>query len=139
MANELVPDAMAHAHGFRGMSIVVDCADTKLLAEFWQAVVGGSVVQETASNRWVAIEGIPQLDYLGFQQVPEGKTAKNRTHIDVMVEQVEVSRDHAITLGAKAVGGVVEEVIFRHQVMADPEGNEFCFVQRKAESRSFGA
>lgn len=117
----------------------MDCADTKRLAVFWQAVVGGSVVQETASDKWVAIEGIPQLDYLGFQQVPEGKTAKNRTHIDVMVEQVEVSRDHAITLGAKAVGGVVEEVIFRHQVMADPEGNEFCFVQRKAESRSFGA
>ena len=123
----------------RGFSIVMDCADTRQLAEFWQAIVGGSVVRETESDEWVAIEGIPQFDYLGFQRVPEGKMAKNRTHVDVMVDHVETSRDHAVTLGATAIGGVVEQEIFRFQVLADPEGNEFCFVQRKAPSESFGS
>ena len=130
---------MTNSDGVRGISIVVDCANTHQLAEFWRAIVGGSVVQETASDDWVAIEGIPQFDYLGFQRVPEGKSAKNRTHIDVMVENVEKSRDQAVALGATAIGGVVEQEIFRHQVMADPEGNEFCFVQRLAPSESFGS
>ena len=125
--------------GLLGIAVVVDCADPRRLATFWQLLLGGSVVRETASDEWVAIEGIPQFDYLGFQQVPEGKTAKNRTHIDVMVEKVEESRDHAVAFGATAIGGVVEQEIFRHQVMADPEGNEFCFVQRLAPSESFGS
>lgn len=131
MANELVPDAMASAHSFRGISIVVDCVDTRRLAEFWRVIVGGIINEQTASQEWVALEGIPQFEYLGFQQVPEGKTAKNRTHIDVMVDSVETSRDHAVGVGAKVIGGIVEQRIFRFQVMADPEANEFCFVQRK--------
>lgn len=130
---------MSNSDGVSGISIVVDCADTRQLAEFWQEIVGGSVVRETASDEWVAIEGIPQFDYLGFQRVPEGKMAKNRIHIDVMVQQVEASCDHAVALGATAIGGVVEQEIFRFQVMADPEGNEFCFVQRMAPSESFGS
>ena len=113
-----------------GVSIVMDCADTRRLAEFWQAIVGGVVNEQTASREWVALEGIPQFEYLGFQRVPEGKTAKNRTHIDVMVDSVETSRDHAVSVGAQVIGGIVEQEIFRFQVMADPEGNEFCFVQR---------
>ena len=125
--------------GLLGIAIVMDCADPRRLATFWQSLVGGSVVKETASDKWVAIEGASQLDYLGFQQVPEGKTAKNRTHIDVMVQQVEESRDHAVALGATAIGGVAEEEIYRFQVMADPEGNEFCFVQRKAPSEAIGS
>ena len=133
MSDAIVPE------GLRGIAIVMDCADTQRMATFWQSLVGGSVVQETASAEWVAVEGIPQLDYLGFQQVPEDKSAKNRTHIDVMVEKVEKSRDQAVALGATAIGGVVEQEIFRHQVMADPEGNEFCFVQRLAPSESFGS
>jgi len=119
-------------HGFVGVSIVMDCADTWRLAKFWQAIVGGTINQQTASDEWVALEKIPQFDYLGFQRVPEGKTAKNRTHVDVMVELVEASRDHAKAHGAIAVGGVVEQQIFRFQVMTDPEGNEFCLVERKA-------
>jgi len=110
----------------------MDCADTWRLARFWQEIVGGAINQQTASDDWVALEKIPQFDYLGFQRVPEGKTAKNRTHIDVMVESVETGRDHAEAIGAAVIGEVVEQRIFRFQVMTDPEGNEFCFVQRKA-------
>ncbi len=130
---------MTSGHCLDGLSLVVDCARPRQLAKFWQAMVGGIIVEETASVDWVAIEGMAQFDYLGFQQVPEGKTSKNRTHIDVMVENVEASREHACSLGAKAVGAVVEQQIFRFQVMTDPEDNEFCLVQRKAQSASFRA
>lgn len=102
------------------------------LASFWRQIIGGEINSDTASTDWVALEGLSHFDYFGFQLVPEGKIAKNRTHIDVMVEDVEKSRDEAVKLGAKIVGEVVEQRIFRFQVMLDPEGNEFCFVQRKA-------
>ena len=115
---------------FRGISIVVDCADTMRLAAFWRELMGGEINTDTASTEWVALEGIAQFDYLGFQQVPEGKIAKNRTHIDVMVDEVETSRDYAVGFGAKAVGDAVEQEMYRFQVMLDPEQNEFCFVQR---------
>lgn len=130
---------MTNVHGVEGISIVVDCAQPRQLAEFWQAMVGGVIVEETASEDWVAIEGMAQFDYLGFQQVPEAKTSKNRTHIDVMVGNVEASREYACALGATVVGAVVEQQIFRFQVMTDPEDNEFCLVQRKAQSESFRA
>ena len=72
-----------------------------------------------------------------FQRVPEGKTAKNRMHIDIFAvpgkratdEEIEAERDRIVALGATVVvnfdknWGPVRE---RHVVMQDPEGNEFC-------------
>jgi hypothetical protein len=116
--------------GHGRISIVVDCTDVVRLAEFWRQIVGGEINTATASDEWVALEGIPQFEYFGFQQVPESKVVKNRTHIDVMVESLELSRDHALGIGARSIGDIVEQQIYRFQVMSDPEGNEFCFVQR---------
>jgi hypothetical protein len=73
-----------------------------------------------------------------FQQVPEGKVAKNRVHLDVRaapglqgeerMTALEVECDRLVALGATR--------LHRHEpqppmstgfiVMADPEGNEFC-------------
>jgi len=80
-------------------------------------------------------EGIGPRLY--FQRVPEGKTAKNRVHLDVALplrrdqppqEQWEALRSEAkrlIGLGAVAVREV-DEPRGRCIVMQDPEGNEFC-------------
>ena len=72
-----------------------------------------------------------------FQQVPEGKTAKNRVHLDVSIsggpgtdEATRRSRieQHAARLAAAGAAGVarVEEFGEFWIVMQDPEGNEFC-------------
>ena len=75
---------------------------------------------------------------LGFLRVPEGKTAKNRMHIDVrvageppwdMADRERLIRDKVPEL--VAAGGIVvrEEqygAYLGHVVMLDPEGNEFC-------------
>lgn len=75
---------------------------------------------------------------LFFQQVPEGKTAKNRVHIDVRsapglqgaerMAALEAECSRLVAMGA--------ERLRRHEpeppmsvgfiVMTDPEGNEFC-------------
>jgi hypothetical protein len=75
---------------------------------------------------------------VGFLRVPEGKTAKNRMHIDIrvageapwdMVEREQLIRAKVPELVAAGASVVREESYgerLGHVVMQDPEGNEFC-------------
>ena len=70
--------------------------------------------------------------------MPEGKTAKNRMHIDIrvagegpwdMAERDQLIRAKVPELQAVGAGIVREEFygqVLGHVVMQDPEGNEFC-------------
>lgn len=106
--------------------IVVDCSNPEALARFWQALIGGDV--DVESPDWVVLDGDDFGFYIGFQRVPEQKTAKNRIHLDVEVDDLEQAIDEAEQLGARKIGSVVDEDDGSFQVMADPGGNEFCFV-----------
>ena len=73
-----------------------------------------------------------------FQQVPEGKTAKNRVHLDVRaapglqgderMAALEAESARLVALGATRLERHEPEppMGFGHLVLADPEGNEFC-------------
>ena len=106
--------------------IVVDCANPEALARFWQALIGGEV--EVESPEWVELDGDDDGFFIGFQLVPEGKSGKNRIHLDVVVDDLDRAVDEAEQLGARKIGGVKDEAQGPFQVMADPGGNEFCFV-----------
>lgn len=106
--------------------IVVDCANPEALARFWQSMIGGEV--DVEGRDWVVLDGDDEGFFIGFQRVPERKAAKNRIHLDVLVDDLATAVDAAEQLGARTVGTVVEEHDGSFQVMADPEGNEFCFV-----------
>ncbi|HUF96955.1 MAG TPA: VOC family protein [Ilumatobacter sp.] len=108
--------------------IVFDCPNPEALARFWQALIGGEVEVESAD--WAILDGDDVGFYLGFQRVPEQKTAKNRVHVDVEVDDLESAIDQAELLGARKIGGIVrdDDDDDGFQVMADPGGNEFCFV-----------
>ena len=103
-------------------SVTFDCTDALLLATFWAAALGSDVDEDsTVAKAFVepAGWGGPTL---WFQQVPEGKTAKNRMHFDLRAPGAvadEVKR--LVALGATRVGGTDELVVMR-----DSEGNEFC-------------
>jgi hypothetical protein len=62
-----------------------------------------------------------------FQLVPEGKTVKNRVHLDVRVgaEQQEAEHEKLLGRGARFLHRG-EQGPYRWITMADPEGNEFC-------------
>jgi predicted enzyme related to lactoylglutathione lyase len=105
--------------------VVFDCHDPHLLARFWQEMIGGELVDQ--SDIWVALVP-PRGVIIGFQQVPEGKVAKNRVHLDVQVDDREAAAVAAERLGATRVGPPSDDPIGPFQVMLDPEGNEFCFV-----------
>jgi hypothetical protein len=75
---------------------------------------------------------------IGFLQVPEPKTSKNRMHIDIRpageppwdpAEREGLIRAKAAELVDAGATRVREETYgddFGHIVMLDPEGNEFC-------------
>ncbi|CAM2847082.1 VOC family protein [Saccharomonospora xinjiangensis] len=112
----------------------IDCADPAALARFWCAVLDYEVQDEddgivTIGPRPDARGGSrpgPVPPTLTFAEVPEGKTVKNRLHLDLSPadrgQDEEVRR--LLDLGARRadVGQGDESWV----VLADPEGNEFC-------------
>jgi hypothetical protein len=107
--------------------LCVDSTDPARIAAFWQSALGwrrtfereDQVVLEPPEGS--AEDGVaPDLLFL---KVPEGKTVKNRLHLDLRPgdQAAEVVRLEA--LGARRVSVGQGEVSW--VVMADPDGNEF--------------
>jgi predicted enzyme related to lactoylglutathione lyase len=71
-----------------------------------------------------------------FIPVPEGKTAKNRVHLDVSPENCTRDEmvERAVAAGATVVGDHRTPDGLGWVTLADPEGNEFC-VERSASER----
>ena len=116
-----------------------DANDPHRLADFWAAALdyvpepghddpdGASIVDP---------EGIGPA--IGWLRVPEGKTAKNRLHIDIRVAGDAPSQPAArerlirakvaelVAGGATAVRDEHYGDALGHVVLLDPEGNEFC-------------
>ncbi|MEQ1699045.1 MAG: VOC family protein [Ilumatobacteraceae bacterium] len=105
--------------------VVIDCHDPMHLAEFWQRMLGGYVVRQ--SHEWVALEP-PTGITVSFQLVPEAKTVKNRVHLDIDVGDLAEATAAAVAAGATVVGEPMYDELGGFQVMADPEGNEFCLI-----------
>ncbi len=72
--------------------------------------------------------GVGRGRRLLFQDVPEGKSGKNRLHLDIHSEpgQLEELVARLEDLGATRVREVNEGPAGHWWVMQDPEGNEFC-------------
>jgi hypothetical protein len=72
-----------------------------------------------------------------FQRVPEGKTVKNRVHLDL--QPTDRTRDEEVErllgLGASLVADHRRPDGTGWATLADPEGNEFC-VERGVAERS---
>ncbi len=113
--------------------IIVDCNDPKLVAGFWAQVLGWEV-QQAKDALWMSESGQPFPDLLlVFVPVPEKKSVKNRIHIDV--SPVGCDRDEEVAR-LTALGATPVDVGQGEQpwvVLADPEGNEFCVLGRRAD------
>jgi predicted enzyme related to lactoylglutathione lyase len=107
--------------------VVFDCADPAALAGFWHEVLGGSD-PVTRNEGWAFFDSPTGLR-IAFQRVPEGKSAKNRLHLDVAVDDVADGAEAAVRLGATMVGAIHTDSAGSFQVLLDPEGNEWCVVR----------
>ncbi|WP_329789863.1 VOC family protein [Lentzea sp. DG1S-22] len=125
-----------------GIQVTMDAADPGKLAAFWAEALG-YVVQppppgfdswedfalkndipfETINDYSAIVDPEGAGPRFFFQRVPEGKTAKNRLHLDVNAGLEAV--DRLVALGATKVQEF-EDNKGHWVVMLDPEGNEFC-------------
>lgn len=109
--------------------INLDCADVAGQARFWAAALG-TTVDENDGNAFMRTIG--GTDSTGprmmFLAVPEGKTVKNRMHLDLHADDRAAEVGRLVALGATVVAEVAEWG-GRWTVLTDPEGNEFCVAQ----------
>jgi Glyoxalase-like domain len=118
----------------RFTELIVDARDPDLLARFWGDVLGWEVGESKAEIAWLKPPS-PAVPLMAFVPVPEGKSVKNRIHIDVSptdrTRDEEVER--VLALGAqRADVGQGEDVSW--VVLADPEGNEFCILGSQVDA-----
>ncbi|GAA4062402.1 MULTISPECIES: VOC family protein [Actinomadura] len=108
-------------------NVAIDCNDPDALAAFWGELLDMKVTSR--EDDWIDLESLgPNGPVLSFQRVPEGKTVKNRVHLDVGVPDIHVAGERARRLGASPAGEPLGNPARPFQVWHDPEGNEFCFV-----------
>lgn len=117
-----------------------DANDPHRLAAFWARALGyvpEPGYDEPDGASIVDPDGVGPA--IGFLRVPEGKTAKNRVHVDVRpageppwdpAERERLVRAKVADLLDAGATQVREEsydgVSLGHVVLVDPEGNEFC-------------
>jgi hypothetical protein len=118
--------------------IVFDCESAPKLARFWAEILDGYAVRpydQTEIDRLAGLGLTPETDptvmvdgpgpVLCFQQVPTRKYENNRLHLDISVPDRRQQVDRILALG----GTIVRETP-GYTVMHDPEGNQFCIVER---------
>jgi hypothetical protein len=68
-----------------------------------------------------------------FLKVPEAKAVKNRLHIDLRPDDQQAEVERLLALGARRVEvGQSDDPRTTWEVLADPEGNEFCVLKALA-------
>ncbi|MFE3499831.1 VOC family protein [Kitasatospora sp. NPDC059160] len=120
--------------------VTIDCADPFALADFWAKVLDGTLAEDDNLGDPEAVVKSAGADLL-FIRVPEGKTVKNRVHLDLQPQ--DRSRDEEVerllALGATVVSDQRRPDGTGWVTLADPEGNELCVERSQAERTATGA
>lgn len=121
----------------RIQTVTIDAHDPSALAHFWAEVLGWHVTDEGPIETGVEprpdnpIRGV--VPDLLFIKVPEGKTLKNRLHLDLRPDNQDHEVERLLGMGASRVDiGQTPDPNCTWVVMADPEGNEFCVLRTLA-------
>ncbi len=146
------------------LQVTFDCADPDRLVPFWALALGYELEPPPDGHPdWISYwraSGVPEEELTGggsgcdsiidpdgvgpriwFQIVPEGKTAKNRMHLDLSVsggrgvakavrkERIEAKVGDLVAAGATRLRTLElpdPNSTYYGVTMHDPEGNEFC-------------
>ncbi|MFY9915730.1 MAG: VOC family protein [Nocardioidaceae bacterium] len=108
-----LPDRRLHG-------LVVDCVDAPAQARWWYDVLGGRFIDE---GDWGTVTDLPELPAMTFDfvPVPEPKATTNRVHWDLAVDSIDPLLDRGATVLRRR-----GEDDLNWDILADPEGNEFC-------------
>lgn len=120
--------------------IVFDCAEPAVLAPFWAELLEGYTVRENdvagaiSAALGLEPEGATtvQIDGPGpsicFQNVDGQRPDNNRVHFEV-----EVSDRVAEVERLREAGASLDRVLPTYTLMRDPEGNQFCLVDKSED------
>lgn len=126
-------------------TIVVDCQDIAAQGQWWADVLGWRIDYQDASEVSIVPAEAEDRDFslaewhsvplgLVFVPVPEGRTVKNRLHIDLAPHADEDRDEYLRDLEAKGARRVdVGQADATWEVFADPEGNEFCVLSSRRQ------
>ena len=117
--------------------VVLDCPDAPGLAEFYRALLGGTV--NRPDPRWSLDDGWATLhtgggQVLAFQRVDDHQPPlwpdpgrPQQLHLDIGVEDLDRAHAQVMDLGARLVddGGGTRS----WRIYADPAGHPFCLVR----------
>ena len=109
-------------------AVTIDCANALLVGQFWSGVLNRPLDSEPMPpSPFFASIGMvdPSANGFMFIQVSEGKTAKNRVHLDFGSDDIPAEVARVISLGATHIHDKAEYGM-TWTTLADPEGNEFC-------------
>ncbi len=119
--------------------IVFDCDKPSVLAHFWAEMLDGYEVRphdEAEVARLAALGLTPETDptvmvdgpgpSICFQNVEGRRYDNNRVHFDLEVDDRAGEVQRLVDRGAETV-----RVLPAYTVMRDPEGNQFCLVDRR--------
>ena len=110
-------------------NVTFDCEDTRRMAAFWAEAMG-LTVNDSGNDYFQsagAADGSGPMWF--FLKVPEGKTAKNRMHLDLFADDRAAEIARVVALGATHVEDKAEYGS-EWSVLRDVEGNEFCIAPR---------
>ena len=130
----------------RWYTVVVDCRDVRAQARWWAEALDWALVYDTDEEAVIVPPHLAQEERipadrwgssapgLVFVPVPEDKTVKNRLHLD-LAPHTSQDRDAEIQrlleMGARRASVGQDPATVSWEVLADPEGNEFCVLSSR--------
>jgi Glyoxalase-like domain len=141
--------------GYQKIQVVFDAAEPAKLAEFWALALGYvaeppppgfdtwedfgrsiGLSEDRFGDQAAIVDPAGEGPRIYLQRVPEGKTAKNRVHLDVRAappgtapaERARLVGEHVARLleAGASIAWHAEDERGSAVVLRDPEGNEFC-------------
>ena len=109
--------------------LLIDCADLQRMSDFWQAALDLEEVGVGPSGGRMLVGRNGSQPRLGLLPRSDGKTGKNRLHLDLRPDDQEAEVHRLEALGASRIDVGQGDVSW--VVMADPEGNEFCVLRSR--------
>jgi hypothetical protein len=110
-------------------SVVIDCSDFETMSRFWREALH-YVPREEPEDGWVVLRDPEGRNVnVSLQRVPEPRAGRSRLHLDLYTGDPAAEVKRLLALGATRHPRAVEpgeDFI----VLADPEGNLFCVVDK---------
>jgi hypothetical protein len=132
------------AMALRWYTTVIDCNDVAAQAAWWADVLGWKTIYEAADEVVLVPAHVTEdlarttpWEQVGpglvFVPVEEGKTVKNRLHLDLAPH---ITDDRDALIGELLAKGATRTDVGQPAdvgwtVLADPEGNEFCVLSAR--------